>query len=254
MARLILVTLFLASVSALVATAGVPVTDENSDLQLKVKNKLTTEKVKPFDKKFVDNESERQAAKKEADQLAGELARLVDSLGQAEQRVRRIRDSGSEAEKENLKVLETQLETLRTDLGDHRTKTAAAQQRFRKARDAKEALTLEKTKAVEEVQQAVEALKNALNNLKLESRFDQLKLDNLSLAEKLTAIERKFDQTVVAAYLREKLTHLTKDIICKKDEVCKTPANIDKAMNGIFYNAKGKLGRTQAGGEAPASH
>lgn len=95
---------------------------------------------------------------------------------------------------------------------------------------------------------------------KLEGKLSEIGDKDKNINEKLNAVERKFDQTIMGDYLREKLTRLmASDIgctasnpaICKDGKLVtggKSPAEIrnmaDDLISPIFYSEKGGIGST----------
>lgn len=87
----------------------------------------------------------------------------------------------------------------------------------------------------------------------LEQTLDRLAAKKLGLDLRLEALERRMDDTMIGSYVREKITRLiTSGTLCKLSSFCQGDGKVDtkaveEALDGIFFDNQGKLGRKRDG-------
>lgn len=148
---------------------------------------------------------------------------------------------------------QTDLETAKTDLTKAQTDLATSEAAHAKAADTKTQLN---------------QLRGKLNDMNLMSKFDTLMIEGLTIDDTISALERKLDQSIMAVYMREKMTRvLASDALCKAQEMCgKKMSSADRmkalenSMGQSFHDNKGELGRHRETGDheksdtEPVSH
>ncbi len=165
----------------------------------------------------------------------------IEALPEGEEKKQRL---------ENLKSTERQLEKMRGAI-EQVKEQAKVQEKLKDQADADLTKAKESETRSKDPAAIMADLRDKFDNMDLKTRFDKLEIKGLSLEEKIEALERELDQSIMGAYVREKITRvLTSEALCEATKLCgkhMSPEEKRKALEAdisqMFHDNEGNLGR-----------
>ena len=209
-------------------------------------------------------EAERERVKAELDAIDKDLKKEQEAVTAAETALREYQASiGFRPGFQNTVTKEAgnKLGYLEDKIADAKKKRDEMERKFNmasaKLAEAKEDLDAVTARAnPTTVKEQMDLLKKQIKQINLTDNFQNLQGKKLELNDRLEAVERGLDQTMLGTYVREKLARfMASKAFCEAYEACEEsdphkPISFDKAteyLDDAFHNAEGTLGRTRKG-------